>query len=253
MKALFIFFLAAISAHADPCRYEWRSWGGVNVSLLPLFQWWNFVAQATNPPIDMTVMSSNTLAAVSNLWLHLPAQPRPGWCRVTGSQITIVGPYWKVAATIWPAPMMERHAVIYLANPPVKEIQNFNFAKNTCAALMSHQQRDASAAAGLNDDVQANLAYSRQMNFYQAAFPYNDRIVTQADNANREYNRSTNGLANTQSRIRSRDEMLKSLDQFLGTFPSKSAYQIDHFAKRTGTMVDGFEVFDLGSSEGLTY
>ncbi|HUC84321.1 MAG TPA: hypothetical protein VL970_03940, partial [Candidatus Acidoferrales bacterium] len=48
-------------------------------------------------------------------------------------------------------------------------------------------------------------------------------------------------------------KQLAVLGSYLATFPQTNIYCLDHFAMRTGKVVDGLEVYDLGTAAGLNY
>ena len=127
MQCLVALILLAATAGADPNRYEWRTFGGVNVDLKPLFGWWAFVSRSTNEPVILTQVDSNKLAVISNLWAHLPPRPLPTWSRIMAREdgISVAGAMWKVNATIEPAPMMLKQETIYIKDPPIREIEDY--------------------------------------------------------------------------------------------------------------------------------
>lgn len=258
MKTLFCLITAfglAAPAGADPNRYEWRSFGGVNVDLQPLFSWWAFVAQATNQLVDITEVDTNKLAVVSNLWVHLPARPLPEWFRIIGNEgkITVVGSMWKMDATIEPAPMMPKYQTIYLQNPPVKEIQDYKEARAAYVALQNDQNADLAAEQTLESNIQVQAAAVYEPKSPSYAEPgspeaVNNTLVLQQDSATMVSN-----LNSAHARTEYRAGQMAPLDKFLGTFPDKNVYWVDHFAIRTGKKIDGIEVYDLGVTPGLTY
>jgi hypothetical protein len=239
------------TAKADPNRYQWRSFGAVNVNLQPLFSWWTFVSPATNLPMDVSVVDSNNLPEISNLWAQLPVRPLPEWCRVTANEddITVAGTRWRVSATIEPAPMMFKRQVIYLENPPTKEIQNFREAVADYAALQSQQTADFAREQALESNIQVQAASLLPTNVPNVAQPN-----TAATAAYQQAAIATiSNLNSTHARAQSRDSQIAPLQQFLATFPDANHYQLDHFALRTGRKIDGLDVYDLGTATGLTF
>jgi hypothetical protein len=240
MRILFCFivaFLLAADVSADPSRYPSRLVGAANVDLQPLFAWWLFASQTTNQPLDLTDMDTNKLAAVSNLWLRLPPRPLLDWSdvKVSERKITVVGSLWKMDAIIKPAPMMFRRQIIYLRNPPVKEIQKFKLARAANTALQSAQGEDVAAEQFWESNIQAEAAGAQGPNLQQD-------LVTTASNLN-----------NAHDRTQARDRRLARVKTYLATFPDPQEYWLDHFALRTGETIDGIEVYDLGAAAGLTY
>jgi hypothetical protein len=243
----------AFGASADPCRYEFRSWGGVNADLLPLFQWWTFVTNSTAKPIDMTEMNSNKLAQVTTLWAHLPGRPLPNWHRVTGQAIVVVGTRWRMDAVIQPAPMMRRQATIYLENPPVRECQNFAWVSAVLpkiGAAMTSAQSDA------DYDYAESIASEKQASFWGSlrdAFPYNDRVAANANGANWDAASDQRFLTSSSNKKAVLENQWRALTRYRATFPPDARYTVDHFAIRTGKQIDGCDVYDVGTAEGLTY
>jgi hypothetical protein len=240
MKTLFCFivaFLFAADVSADPRRYQSRLVGAANVDLQPLFAWWTFTSPSTNHPLNITEMDTNNLAAVSNLWLRLPPRPLLDWSDIKGSEdkITVVGPMWKIDATIEPTPRMFRRQTIYLRNPPVKEIQGFKLARAAVTALQSAQGGDVAAELLWENNIQAEAAAPQAPNLQQD-------MVTTVGNLNEVHDRT-----------QTRDRKLTKVKNYLATFPDPQVYRLDHFALRTGEAIDGIEVYDLGTAPGLTY
>ena len=229
--------LAATNLGADPSRYPSRLVGAANVELQPLFAWWTFASPATNQPLHITEMDTNNLAAVSNLWLLLPPRPLLDWSdiKVGEDKITVVGSMWKIDATIEPAPMMFSRQIIYLRNPPVKEIQGFKLARAAVAELQSAQGGDVAAELLWESNIQAEAAAPQAPNFQQD-------LVTTVGNLNEVHDRT-----------QTRDRKLTKVKNYLATFPNPQVYWLDHFALRTGEAIDGIEVYDLGTAPGLTY
>jgi len=258
MKKIFYLILAlglAGRAGADPNRYEWRSFGGQNVGLQPLFAWWNSVAYATNGPLDITGMDSNKLTLVSNIWASLPARPLPTWSRIMASedQIVVSGSMWKLNATIEPAPMMVRHETIYLRNPPVKEIQDYKQALAAYEALQAAQSYDVASEQNMQSNIQAQADALRTNS--AAAYPaansrtiYNETLSLQAAST-----LTVSNMTAANARTQERDAQMAPLQKYLATFPDPRVYWLDHFALRTGKQIDGLEVYDLGMAAGLTY
>jgi hypothetical protein len=241
----------AARAKADPNRYQWRSFGGVNVNLQPLFSWWTFVSQATNQPLDITVVDTNNLPDISNLWAHLPARPLPEWCRVTAAEgdIMVAGTRWKMAATIEPAPMMVKHQMIYVENPPTREIENYHQALAAYLTLENEQNADSASEQNLESHIQTAAASLLPTNTPGFAAPVTPGTVLYQETALL----TVSNLNATQARTQNRDAQMVPLRQFLAAFPGTNEYQMDHFALRTGRKIDGLDVYDLGTADGLTY
>jgi hypothetical protein len=258
MKPIFYLIMALVLAaktEADPNRYEWRSFGGVNVELQPLFSWWTFASQAAIERLDITEVDSNKLAMISNIWTHLPARPLPGWLRIRGREdgITVVGSMWKVDATIEPAPMMAKHEMIYLRNPPVKEIQDYKQARAAYAALQNAQNNDVASEQYMKSNIQAEADAMRQTNSTSPAAPVTPTVASQAQNLERNSVMTISNLNSAHARTQYRDDQLAPVMKYLSTFPDTNVYWVDHFALRTGEEINGLEVYDLGVAEGLTY
>lgn len=250
-------------AVADPNRYESRAVGVAGVHLQPLFAWWTFASQTTNAPVDITDVDREKLEVVSNIWLRLPPRPLPDWVRITASedQIAVVGNMWKVDAMIQPAPMIIKHEVIYLKNPPVKEIQDFKLARTEYLSLQNAQSNDVAAEQLLESNIQvtaeAEAAATAQARSNASAFgqpgaapqPYRSEVVRLEG----ESSATTSNLNYAHARTQSRDAAVATAERYLATFPDKNVYWLDHFALRTGKTVDGLEVYDLGTAPGLTY
>jgi hypothetical protein len=249
-----------VSAVADPNRYPTRSFTTGNVELQPLFSWWTFASQTTNPPLDITEVDSNKLAAISNLWLRLPPRPLPDWLRVTARQNKIIeagpaftaGAMWKVDATIEPAPMMVKQETIYLRHPPAREIEDFRLAYAAIPALQNAQLDDMAAEAAWKNNLEAEA---------QALFPTNapppllpvQRIDAEIRRFKQDVAATDLNLTNAQTRTQARARQLAAASAYLALFPDSNVYWLDHFALRTGDHVDGLEVYDMGIAPGLTY
>jgi len=254
-----IFYLTVIlvlagRAGADPNRYEWRSFGGKNADLQPLFTWWTFVSQAKNAPMDITGMDSNKLAVVSNLWAHLPARPLPEWCRVVASedQIMVAGSMWKVNATIEPAPMMVRHETIYLRNPPAKEIADYRQARAAFLELQNAQNQDVASETYMESNIQTQ-ADALRTNSATATAPNSQAVYNQTWNLQVASALMVSNMTAAHARALYRDGQIAPLQKYLSTFPDTNVYWLDHFAIRTGKQIGGVEVYDLGNAEGMTY
>ena len=252
MKTVIWIILAlglAARAAAGPLRYESRSFGAGNVNLQPLFGWWTFAAETTNPPLDITEIDPNKLTAVSNLWAHLPARPLPDWFRIMGNEggITEVGGMWQVAATIEPAPMMLKHQIILLRNPPVKEIQDFKLARATYGAV---QDAKANQAAALQAAV--NAAQTNTVSFPGTVTTRQGVVVAQSGAAAAEQNLLTAVAISSNAQAADLNQ-LAAAQNYLSLFPNTNVYYLDHFALRTGKEVNGVEVYDLGTAAGLNY
>jgi hypothetical protein len=258
MKTLFAcltVLLLAARAVADPIHYEWRSFGGVNFDLQPLFSWWKFASETTNAPVDITLVDPDKLALISNLWSQLPPRPMPNWYRLEASEdkIEIVGSMWRIDATVEPSPLMFKRQFIYLQDPPVKEIQDFKVARAAYTALQNAQASDDALVAYWESNVQAQAA-SAQANstnpITRAELP---KLAQDTRNLQWAAAMTSSNLNSAHTRAMARDTQLAPLDQYLGTFPNKEVYWLDHFALRTGKQIDGIEVYDLGTAPGLTY
>ena len=261
MKIIFCIIVAlslAGQAWADPNRYEWRSFGGVNIDLKPLFAWWTLVSQNTNQQeMDLTEVDSNKLVEISNMWAQLPARPLPEWFRITSPEdkIMVVGSMWKLDATIEPAPMMVKHQTIYVQNPPVKEIQDYKQARAAYVALQNDQNQDVSYEQFMKTNIQAqadalrtNYMSSTSSNVPNALAVYSQTLRLQQNSA-----LTVSNMNSAHDRTQYRDTQIAPLEKYLDTFPDKNVYQLDHFAMRTGRKVDGLEVYDMGVAAGLTY
>jgi hypothetical protein len=64
---------------------------------------------------------------------------------------------------------------------------------------------------------------------------------------------ASSNLTSAHSRTQQRDTQIAPLQKYLATFPDPNTYWLDHYAVRTGKVVDGLEVYDLGTAPGLTY
>jgi hypothetical protein len=255
MKTAICFLMAlmlAVGARANPNRYEWRSFGGANVDLQPLFAWWTFASATTNIPLDITVVDAAKLDAVSNTWFHLPTRPLADWFRISANEdsITIVGNMWKVDAIVEPAPMMFKRQVIYLRNPPTKEIHDFKQALAQYAALQSGQSGPMADAQAQADAVQTNTA--SPVKFPGTVTTRNGVVVGATGAAAVEQNAAT-AAADSNVAQAATTKSLADLQAYLALFPSTNMYSLDHFALRTGKVVDGLEVYDLGTAAGLNY
>jgi hypothetical protein len=255
---LIVAFLLVDRVWADPNRYEWRSFGGANVGLQPLFAWWALVSRNSNQPaIDLTEMNSYKLVAISNMWAQLPPRPLPDWIRITSPEdkIVVVDSMWKLDATIEPAPTMVKHETIYLLNPPVKEIHDYKQARAARDALQNAQNQDVSYEDFMKTNIQAqadalrtNYAPSATssvpgaMNYYAQTVRLQQNSVLTVSNMNSAH-----------ARTQYRDGQIAPFESFLNTFPDKNVYWLDHFAMRTGKKIDGLEVYDMGIATGLTY
>jgi hypothetical protein len=240
--------LLAVGAQANPNQYQWRSFGGVNTDLQPLFVWWRLASETTNNSQDITEMNPAKLASISNLWEHLPPRPLPAWMRITGNEdgITVVGNMWRVEAIIEPAPMMLKREIIYLRNPPVKEIQNFKQARAQYASLQNGQTHQVAAAPALVN-VQTNT-----VRFPGTVTTRNGVVVGLTGAAAVEQNLAT-AAANSNNAQAANTNQLDVLRTYLASFPSMNVYCLDHFALRTGEKMEGQEIYDLGSAAGLNY
>lgn len=245
--------LALATAQANPTRYEWRSFGGVNVDLSPLFHWWEGAADRTNEMIDLTEMNSNKLDEVAALWTHLPIRPLPQWNRIKAKRISVAGAYWVLEAEIEPAPMMVRHERIYLANPPATEIQNFNWAKSRIAALEKARHSGASQAEAIQADKADAQAEYLQIVGLHTAYPDDSNLNRKVKDLKAQKKSADQKLANLSAARESYDQQIEALHSFLGTFPNPDHYELDHFAIRTGKTVNGCAVYELGSAQGLNY
>lgn len=249
-------FIAALGllarADADPNRYPWRSFGAVNVDLQPLFAWWTFASETTNSPLDLTQMDSAKLAAVSNLWERLPARPLPDWFKISGreNQITIVGSRWRVDAVVAPAPMMLKHQVIYLEDPPVKEIEDFKLARSAYNTLLNAQGDEANSEQLMESNLQVEAA-AMLVRTNVAVVP--PAAVSQGLAMQRDLILANSNLVSAQQLRLTRDSQMAALGAYLTRFPDTNVYWLDHFALRTGRQIDGIEVYDLGAAPGLTY
>jgi len=100
-----------------------------NVELQPLFAWWTFAAQTTNPPLDLTEMDTNKFAEVSTSGCGCP--PALCWIGSTSkparTKIVVVGSgsMWKMEHDE-PGPMMAKRQTIYLRNPPSRRFRISN-------------------------------------------------------------------------------------------------------------------------------
>jgi hypothetical protein len=253
MKTLYYLAMALLLAanlKADPVRYPWRTFSGANVDLQPLFSWWTFASETTNAPLDLTQIDPAKLEQISNLWSRLPARPLPDWFRIQAREdrITVVGSMWRLDALVEPAPMMIKHEIIYLQNPPVKEIQDFKQARDNYAALRSAQSADRAGAQYYMSNIQAEAAS------VQTNSPPATAVATPANAMlQRDSVLTASNLDETQARIQSRNAQISALDQYLAGFPNKTVYWLDHFALHTGKQIDGIDVYDLGTAQGLTY
>jgi hypothetical protein len=252
MKMAICFMVALMlagSAGADPNRYVWRSFGGSNVSLQPLFAWWRFAAETTNQPLDISVVNADKLAAISNVWEHLPARPLPDWVRVTGMEggITVVGDMWRVDAVIAPAPMMTKHDIIYLRNPPAKEIADFKQARAQYMALQNTQSSEVAALQSLASTDQTNA-----VTYPGTVTTRNGVVVARSGMAAANQNAAT--LATLSNNLQATNaSQLADLGRYLASFPATNVYYLDHFAMRTGKQINGLDVYDLGGAAGLNY
>ncbi len=252
MKTAIYFLMAlmlAAGAGANPNRYEWRSFGGANVDLQPLYGWWTFASETTNVALDITEMNTDKLEAVSNIWANLPARPLVDWFRISGNEtgITVVGSMWKVDAIVEPAPTMFKHEFIYLRNPPVKEIQDFKQALAQYAALQNGQSAQAVAA-----QAQVNAVPTNTVGFPGTVTTRNGVVVGTTGAAAVEQNLATAAAASENAQATT-TKSLAGLQAYLASFPSTNVYSFDHFALRTGKVIDGLEVYDLGTAAGLNY
>jgi hypothetical protein len=241
--------MCAVGAGADPNRYEWRAFGGANVDLKPLFAWWTFASETTNQAVDITEMNPRKLEAVSNIWAHLPARPLPDWFRLSSTEdsITIVGDMWRVDAVIEAAPMLVKHQVIYLRSPPVKEIHDFKQARAQYNALENGQSSQAAAVQAQESSLQkATVPYPGTYTVQGGVVvARTGAIAVQHDLA---------AAAAVSNQVQAADvNQLATLGTYLASFPSTNVYYLDHFALRTGKMIDGLEVYDLGGAAGLNY
>jgi hypothetical protein len=261
MKVAFCLIVAlslANRAWADPNRYAWRSFGGVNVDLQPLFAWWNHVSRNSNQPaMDLTEMNSNKLVEISNMWAQLPPRPLPDWIRITSSEdkIVVVGSMWKIDATIEPAPMMVKHQTIYLQNPPVKEIHDYKQARATRDALQNAQNQDVSYEDFMMTNIQAQ-ADALRTNYASSAtssIPGAVNYYAQAVRLEQNSVLTVSNMNSAHARTQYRDGQIAPLESYLNTFPDKNVYWLDHFAMRTGKKIDGLEVYDMGVATGMTY
>lgn len=247
---------SAPGARANPARFEWRTFGGVNVNLTPLFLWWDYAATATNiGSTNISGMYTNEVVdAVSNIWQQLPAKPLPTWCRIQAdkSSLVVEGSYWLVDADIQLAPQIWRHAKIYLANPPVTEIQNYNWAAIRLATLQAIRKSESDRLQATNAVQQTYQQDSARLNLLQQAFPYNDRINQMAYNVNDAIDQAATEQERLQNRIARRDQEIKMLTDYLASYPA-SGFAVDHFAIRTGKLMNGLDVYDLGAAAGLNY
>ena len=252
MKTAICFLMAlmlAVGAGANPNQYEWRSFGGVNVDLQPLFAWWNFAAKTTNIALDITEIDPDKLEAVSNLWAQLPPRPLPDWFRISANEddITVAGNMWKVDAIIEPAPTMFKHEVIYLRSPPVKEIQDFKQALAQYVALQNGQSGQAAAA-----QAQANVVETNTVKFPGTVTTRNGVVVATTGAAAVDQNMAAAAAVSGNAQATTM-RSLADLQAYLASFPSTNVYSLDHFALRTGKVIDGLEVYELGSAAGLNY
>jgi hypothetical protein len=252
MKLAVCFMMAlalAGTVGADPNRYEWRSFGGSNVDLQPLFAWWTFASETTNQPLDITAVNADKLAAISNVWEHLPARPLPDWFRIRGQEggITEVGSMWRVDAVIEPAPMMSKHEIIYLRNPPVKEIQDFKLARASIADAQNAQANEAAAAQAAVSAAETNV-----VSFPGKVTVHEGVAVPQFGAAAAQQKMLTAITISSNAQAADLNQIAVA-QKYLSFFPSTTVYSLDHFAMRTGKEVDGMEVYDLGAAAGLTY
>jgi hypothetical protein len=243
------------NVRADPNRYPWRALPAANVGLQPLFTWWNSVSHTTYNSVDVSVMDTNTLAVVSNLWQHLPPRPLAGWALISASEdnIVIVGSMWKVDATIALAPMMAKRETIYIRNPPVKEIQDFRLTRATYLSLEAAQGADMVIEQYWESNIQAEassmLPVNSDTNTGQPAQPSADQVRI----LQRDMNTAISNINQLHERTKSRDAAVNAAKSYLSHFPSQDKYWLDHFAWRTGAETNGIEIYDLGTSPGLTY
>jgi len=249
-------FGLAANAGADPNRYEWRSFGGVNIDLLPLFSWWTYVSRATNQPMDITEMDKDKFVVVSNEWARLPPRPLPEWFRIVGDEsgITIVGSMWRMNAEIESAPMLLKHETIYIQDPPTREIHDFKVARSEYLALQGAQNNDVLSEQLMQSNIQAEavalLQTNVQPNIPPGAPPVNRPTPRTLQ---RDSVMTISNLNSAHARTVARAGQLAPLEKYLATFPDKNVYWLDHFAKRTGKKIDGIEVYDLGAAAELTY
>jgi hypothetical protein len=253
MKTAICFIAALVLAgdsSANPNRYELRSLAGANLNLHPLFSWWTFASQTTNHPLDITIVSPDKLAAVSNIWLHLPPRPLPDWIEISANEgnIAVSGDMWKVDATLAPAPMIIKHQVIYLRHPPVKEIQDFKNARAQFLALENGQSLNGPVAP-----TPPILQPNTKINYPGTIKTSDGKVIGASGGTATVENEVATSAAISNNVERANQKQLDNLRDYLGTFNSTTVYTLDHFALRTGKQIDGIDVYDLGAVPGLNY
>lgn len=257
MKTILCFIpacLLAVMAVANPNRYVWRTFGGVNVNLQPLFTWWTYASKGVGQPLDITVVDSNTLVTISNLWSRLPPRPLPEWFRITAREdgIAVAGSMWKVDAIIEPAPNMSKHQMIYLQDPPVMEIEDFKQARAAYLGLQQAQNRDVAMETMMESNVTAQ-ADAVRTNFSLYTASGSPVLIAQEYNLQVASELAISNLNSAHARTQDRDSQMAPFGNYLSNFPDTNVYWLDHFALRTGRTVDGLEVYDMGIAQGLTY
>jgi len=139
-----------------------------------------------------------------------------------------------------------KREIIYLRNPPVKEIQNFKQARAQYASLQNGQTHQVAAAPALVN-VQTNT-----VRFPGTVTTRNGVVVGLTGAAAVEQNLAT-AAANSNNAQAANTNQLDVLRTYLASFPSMNVYCLDHFALRTGEKMEGQEIYDLGSAAGLNY
>jgi hypothetical protein len=156
-----------------------------------------------------------------------------------------------------------RHEIIFVRNPPVKEIVDYKRARDACQALQNAQASDVASEQYLQSNITAK-ATSLWATSATNAVPNNNNINNNNTyNSQNIYNQALNleyssasaitNLNAAHARTQARDAQIAPLQKYLSTFPDPNVYWLDHFAMRTGKKIDGIEVYDLGAAEGLTY
>jgi hypothetical protein len=149
--------------------------------------------------------------------------------------------------------MMAKRQTIYLRNPPVKEIQDFKLARAAWAALQSAQGKEVAAEQVWESNLQAEAAAMLPTNSAPSTAPANPAPGVPARNLQQDTAETASNLNSARARTEARDRQLTTADAYLAAFPDKQVYWVDHFALRTGKVIDGIEVYDLGAAPGLTY